>query len=119
MTTGIGQRIRDKRKELGLSQEELAVRMGLKSKSTICKIEQGKDNLTQESIVKYAKALNTTPTYLMGRETDKEKDINVIEDFLNSISGNPQEVKEFIEFYKMFKNLPQKKRDAIRSLLYL
>lgn len=66
MATGVGLRIRERRKELMLSQEALAKRMGLKSKSTICKIERGEDNLTADTIAKYAVALNSTPAYLMG-----------------------------------------------------
>lgn len=73
MTTGLGQRIKQKRKELGLSQEELANRLGLKSKSTICKIERGDDNLTTSSIRQYADALNCTPSYLMGWETPEQQ----------------------------------------------
>lgn len=70
MSTGIGKRIRDRRKELGLSQEALAERLGLKSKSTICKIETGDDNLSTTTIKKYAEALNCTPAYLMGWKMD-------------------------------------------------
>lgn len=66
MATGLGLRIRSRRKELGLSQEALAERLGLKSKSTICKIERGDDNLTTDTVEKYAKALNCVPGYLMG-----------------------------------------------------
>lgn len=62
----LGDRIRERRKELGISQEELARRMGLKSKSTICKVETGDDNLTAETIKRYAKALNTTSSTLLG-----------------------------------------------------
>ena len=80
MSTGLGERLKKKRKELGLSQEELAKRLGLKSKSTICKIERGDDNLTTTAIRKYANALNVEPGYLMGWEevevqavTDEER----------------------------------------------
>lgn len=68
METGIGKRIKIKRKELGLSQGELAARMGLKSKSTICKIEKGEDNLTTDSVIKYAEALGCSVAYLIGRD---------------------------------------------------
>ena len=37
----IGLRIQQRRKALGLTQEELAFKMGYKSKSTINKIEKG------------------------------------------------------------------------------
>lgn len=66
METGIGKRIRERRKELEISQQDLANRMGLKSKSTICKIERGEDNLTLPIVKRYAKALNVDPFYLMG-----------------------------------------------------
>lgn len=62
----IGERIRDRRIELGLSQIDLAERVGITSKSTICKIEKGGDNLNNVTVAKYAKALHTTPAYLMG-----------------------------------------------------
>ena len=68
MSTGLGERIRNRRIELGWSQEELAHNMGFKSKSTICKIERGEDNLTTTAVRKYAEALHTTPSYLMGWE---------------------------------------------------
>ena len=58
--------IRNRRLELGLSQEELAKRLGYKSRSAINKIELGINDLTQTKIVAFAKALETTPTELMG-----------------------------------------------------
>lgn len=61
-------RIKKRREELGLSQEELAKRLGYKSRSTINKIELGINDVTQSKIVAMAKALETTPAYLMGWE---------------------------------------------------
>jgi transcriptional regulator with XRE-family HTH domain len=60
------QRIRLRREELGLSQEELAIILGYKDRSTIAKIEKGINDLTQAKIVAFAEALKTTPQYLMG-----------------------------------------------------
>ena len=62
----IGERIRQRREELELSQEELAVKLGYKSRSSINKIERGQQNLTQRKISAIAAALNTTPSYIMG-----------------------------------------------------
>ena len=59
-------RIRTRREELGLSQEELAARMGYKSKSSINKIEMGINDIPQSKVLAFAKALNTTTAYLMG-----------------------------------------------------
>jgi len=64
----IGERIRMRRQELGMTQEELAKRMGYKSKSTVNKVECGKNDVNQSTAVKYAMALNTTVAYLMGWE---------------------------------------------------
>jgi transcriptional regulator with XRE-family HTH domain len=68
MDLGIGKRIKDKRIELGLSQKELAHRMGYKSEAAISKVEHGEDNITTDRISKFAKALNCSPGYLMGWE---------------------------------------------------
>ena len=59
-------RIKKRREELGMSQEELAHRLGYKSRSTINKIEMGINDITQSKIKAFADALNTTPGYLMG-----------------------------------------------------
>ena len=42
----IGKRIRSKREELGITQEELAKMLGYKNKSTIAKIENGTNDIT-------------------------------------------------------------------------
>ena len=76
MATGIGERIRSARLALGWSQEYLANRMGLKSKSTICKVERGDDNLTSAAVEKYAKALWVSPAQLMGWDDNKSPDEN-------------------------------------------
>ena len=73
----IGENIRRKREELGLSQEELATRMGYKSKSTINKIELGINDIPQNKISKFAGVLGTTPAVLMGwvdEQIDKKND---------------------------------------------
>ena len=62
----IGARIKKRREELGLSQEELAKRVGYKSRSSINKIELDGRGLPQKKIVAFAKALQTSPAYLMG-----------------------------------------------------
>ena len=62
----IGQRVKIRREELGMSQEELATKVGYKSKSSINKIELGFRVLTQSKIKVIADALETTPSYIMG-----------------------------------------------------
>lgn len=68
----IGNNISKRRKELGMTQEELANLMGYKSKSTITKIELGINDIPQSKIVKFAAALQTTPKSLMGWEEEQK-----------------------------------------------
>ena len=58
--------IRKRREQLNITQQELAERMGYTSRSTISKIENGENDIPQSKIIAFAKALNTTPAYLMG-----------------------------------------------------
>ena len=69
----IGQRIKQRREELNMSQEELAKRIGYKSRSSINKIELDIYNLKQSKIKTIAEALDTTPAYIMGWDEDEAK----------------------------------------------
>jgi len=61
----VGERIKQRRLELQLSQDELAKKVGYKSRSSINKIELARD-LPLKKVEIMAKALDTTPSYLMG-----------------------------------------------------
>lgn len=65
-------RIKQRRKELKISQDELAKKLGYKSRSTIAKIEKGENDISQSKIAAFATALQTTPGDLMGW-TSQEK----------------------------------------------
>lgn len=69
----IGQRIAARRKQLNMTQEELAYKMGYKTKSSINKIELGINDVPQKKIVLFADVLDTTINYLMGWEEPEEK----------------------------------------------
>ena len=56
----IGERIKFKREELNISQDELARRLGYKSRSSINKIELGLQNLNQSKIKAIGRASNNT-----------------------------------------------------------
>ncbi len=62
----IGTRIRTRREELSMTQEELAEKMGYKSRSTINKIELGKNDIPQNKIEAFARVLSIPPSLLMG-----------------------------------------------------
>jgi len=68
----IGIQIKQRREELGMTQEELAKKLGYKSKSTINKIEAGINDIVQSKVIAFAEALDTTPAYLMGWSSKEE-----------------------------------------------
>ena len=62
----IGHRIKERREELKMTQQELADKLGYKNKSSIAKIETGTNDIVQSKVVEFAKVLDTTVADLMG-----------------------------------------------------
>ena len=70
--TIVGERIKARRKELEMSQRDLAEKMGYSNHSTITRIEAGKVDLPQSRIAQFADALGVTPGHLMGWDAEPE-----------------------------------------------
>jgi repressor LexA len=68
----IGDRIKLRREELGMTQEDLATKLGYKNRSTVNKWEKDGSKLQQRKIKQIADALNTTPTFLIDDEVIPE-----------------------------------------------
>lgn len=62
----IGDRVKQLRIKKGMTQEELANRLGYKSKTSVAHIENGNRDIPRSVIVQLANILDTTPSYLMG-----------------------------------------------------
>ena len=77
----VGKNILRLRKEMGMTQEELAKRMGYTSKSSINKIEMGKSDIPQSKIAKFAEVLGTTPAHLMGWEDERTRFTHSMENY--------------------------------------
>lgn len=75
---GIGDRIKQCREALNITQDDLALRLGYTSRSSIAKIETGKNDMPISKLVAFAKALNVPPGYLLG-SNDKPVGIIVTE----------------------------------------
>lgn len=73
-------KIKNKRLQLGLSQDDLALKTGYKDRSSIAKIEKGQVDLSISKVEEFAKVLKTTPAYLMGWEDKEEKKLKTVED---------------------------------------
>lgn len=63
----VGQKIKQRRIELNMSQDELAKKCGYKSRSSINKIEMSRD-LPLKKVQQMANALDLSVSYLMGWE---------------------------------------------------
>lgn len=71
----IGERIKQRREELGLSVEEVARLLG-KHRATIYRYESNEiEKFPTDTLEPIAKALHTTPAYLMGWETPSPSNI--------------------------------------------
>lgn len=98
----INDNIKKRRLTLGLTLEEIAKAVGT-TRQTIQKYESGIiTNIPSDKIERLAKALNTTPAYLMGwdeKESTNNSELDSqIEDLYNSLPEDKQ--KQAIEFLK-------------------
>lgn len=118
----LGERIKQRRLELGLSQMELAEKLGYVSKATISNAEHDRDDMTTTRIERYAEALGVTPAYLMGWEDsvtiepeikpDKERLNKVINTYAKKIHElniyvsqlNEQGIEELTKHAKLMSN---------------
>ena len=110
--TEIGKNIMRRRKEIGLTQEELALKLGYKSKSTINKIELGINDLPQSKVIKFAEALQTTPSYLMGWDKE-EKNNNTIASIVIRLRTD----SEFFSLVEALNNLDKEKVRGVKQML--
>lgn len=98
---GIGENIRRERERVGLTQDELAQRLGYKTRSSIAKIESGANDIPQSKIVSIANALGVTPAYLMGwediseRYEESEENLNAPLDVIEHFNGDAKKISEF------------------------
>ena len=90
----LANRVRIRREQLGWTQDELAKRMGYKSRVSINKIENGRA-VSQKIIVRLAEALDTTPAYLMGWEIEHE---NKEKPITNTDDGLRDDIQKFTAF---------------------
>ena len=63
----IGERIREKRESMGMTQEDLAFKLGYAGRSSVNKVENSEE-VSMKKVKMYAEALNTSVAYLMGWE---------------------------------------------------
>lgn len=93
----IGEKIKQRRLELGWSQQELADRMGYTSKSTITRIEKGINDVAQKNIEKFAEVLNVSVAYLMDWDEEETAVDSLTQQHLENYAHLNQEWKDLID----------------------
>ena len=114
----VGKRIRRLRKQLGLTQEELADKCGLDFRS-IGAVERGERNLSLKSLNAIADALKVTPEFLLQKEEPptKEEKKALLHELLYTLDGENlenirfivQDAKNFLHYIKQKHRRKKKK----------
>lgn len=100
---GFGNRIRERRVALGMSQEELAQKLGYKGRSAVSELERGKNSVRNAMVEKLAAALETTPGYILGFEKD-----DLIEELVSELQdASPDVIRTFLDLARNIKHQPQ------------
>lgn len=95
----IGSRIKERRIELKMSADALAKLIG-KDRSTVYRYESGGiDKVSSDVLAVLAKALETTPSYLIGLDRAEEQ---AIADF---VSADGVQLRHMEAWYKEFENV--------------
>lgn len=79
----IGERIRQRREEIGISQAQLADAIGCKTKTSISRIENNLEKLTIQRLERVANALYVNPAVLAGWEEEKKSFSKVEKEIIN------------------------------------
>lgn len=108
MEKGMAQRIKTLRQEKGLTLEQVADVVGV-GKSTVRKWETGMiANMRRDKIADLAKALGTTPAYLMGWKEEDEK---------NDSPNEPTLTEGEKLMLELFRKIPEDKQAAALEML--
>lgn len=95
----IGERIKQRRLELGYTADTLAKLLN-KNRATIYRYENGDiENMPIDVLEPLAKALNTTPAYLMGWQEPHQQNESIISDQTEGYYVDP-ETAEFAEYLR-------------------
>lgn len=117
----IGERIRFRREQLKMSQDELAKKIGYKSRSSINKFETSRA-LPLDKVELVAKALECSPSYLMGwldEEVQPEVTVDALliremyKHFTPEELNDPVLSKQIMAFLGFLKKLDSKGRDSL------
>jgi len=98
----IGERIRNRRIQLGMSQQQLASKVGYSSNTTINKIEKGTRDFPRNLVAKFAKALMVSPSWLVGEDFLSDDDFIAALGEIKPLGELPPEAEAINVFAESF-----------------
>lgn len=103
----VGERIKWVRENKGMSQEELAKKMGYKDRSSVTRIEKGSDdNIYMDTIQKVADILECSPLYLMGWEN-----------YQDNLNKQIERFEKYDQFISLYEQLPKNYQALVDNML--
>ena len=95
----IGNRIKKRRKEMKMSADKLAEKIG-KNRATVYRYEKDEiENMPYDVLEPIAEALNVSPAYLMGwEEKEKTETVAAHLDYSDLTEEEQKEVENFIDY---------------------
>jgi transcriptional regulator with XRE-family HTH domain len=122
----VGERIRQRREELNMTQGELAKKVGYTSRSSIAKIEANANGMLQSKLILFAKALQVTPAYIMGWEdilesetNDSAEKVQKRDDAIADIILKARRDEDLIELMRELCDLSPELRQSVKAFLIL
>lgn len=113
----VGERIKQVREAKGLSQDELAKRMGYKDRSSISKIEKDNDdNISMNTVQKAAESLGCSPLYLMEWVDDMNYKPDSEPQSSSKVSTQPLTAKEQ-QFIEAYSRLSEEQQGLVDNLM--
>ena len=113
-----GKRLKELRKDKGLTQQQLGDMVGV-TKVSICCYENGTRTPTLDTLIGLADTLNTSLTYLLGADTvavdeeNKQSTINLAKDEVQMI----RELRKHIKLYQRLMDNPKRTMDYFEERL--
>ena len=116
----VGDRIKQRRIELGMSQEELAQKAGYCAKPAISRFEHAGNEISMKQVKRLSLALDCSMAYLMGWETTADQ----VNNECPKKSGNADpsyvntaDIPKAIDLYTKYLNAPREVQMSIELLL--
>lgn len=95
----VGNIIKQRRLELGMTQEELAHKLGYKSKSSINKIEIGVTDVSRSKIKDFAEALDCDPLIFIEDVNHEARPSDAVSAYAEKLSKLPPDLQDNVMKY--------------------